>query len=145
MSISDYYNMFTVLYWLLPLLSQVVECLGFACCQWPLQIRITGVALRLTLFANGVTSLYRGYSCMIQFLYSCFSSFQIFCSRYLMFLAVFPYSLGLWEFYQSFIGSLCCSVALLAFMHQAGHFKTYCKPGVNDFLHASCMKVFAQI
>ena len=32
-SSSDYYNTFTVLYWLSPMVSEVVKCLGYVCYQ----------------------------------------------------------------------------------------------------------------
>ena len=58
-SSHNYKNMFTVLYWLLPMFSEVVECLGYVYCQQPLQIQVKGVDLRLKLVANGVTRLYK--------------------------------------------------------------------------------------
>ena len=71
-----------MLYQLLPLVLQMVKCLGCACCQQSIQIRVKRVDLRLVPIANGNTSLYIGYIYiyiyMIQFLYSCFSSFWSF-------------------------------------------------------------------
>ena len=37
------------------------------------------------------TSLYGGYKYMIYFPYSFFSSFLVFCYRYVMFLSIFPF------------------------------------------------------
>ena len=88
-SSSNYYNMIIVLYWLLPSVLQLVNCLGYACCQEPLCDQVKRVDLRLTLVANGIINLYRGYLCIVQFLYSCFNNFWIFCSRYLIFPNIF--------------------------------------------------------
>ena len=75
---NDCQSMFKVQYRLLTLVSEEIAGLGFARCQRLLRIHVDGVDLRLTPVANGVASLYGGYMSIIQFLYSCFNSFQSF-------------------------------------------------------------------
>ena len=53
--------MFSVLCWLLLLVSEEIEWLGYARCWQLLRIRVAGDDLRLVHDPNGVTSLYRGY------------------------------------------------------------------------------------